>query len=129
MRNKKLSRRGFLGKAAGVGLGGLALPAFPRKGVAESGGARGFDPGGQGTAQSSTSAVDCAPRSEAWKSTSDQPPRKVILGTAMQPWEISGIREAAGAVDGDRGADGDTVVKCQLHNAAPVRGVENIGFA
>jgi predicted amidohydrolase len=86
MRNEKLSRRGFLGKAGGMGLGGLALPAFPHKGEAENGGARGLDPAGQGTAPCGSSANGCAPRSEAWKSTSDQPPRKVILGTVMQPF-------------------------------------------
>jgi predicted amidohydrolase len=84
MRNGKFSRRGFLGKAAGVGLGGVALPAFPHEGVAKSGCSGGLGPGGQGTAPYSNSAD--APRSEAWKSTSDQPPRKVILGTVMQPF-------------------------------------------
>jgi predicted amidohydrolase len=85
MRSSNLSRRGFLGKAAGAGLGGLALPAFSRKGVAESDGAGGLDPRGQG-AEPCGSPDGCAPRSEAWKSTSDQPPRKVILGTVMQPF-------------------------------------------
>jgi beta-ureidopropionase len=86
MRNKKLSRRRFLGKATGVGLGGLALPAFPHKGVADSGDAGGLDPGRQGTTPCSACPGGCAPPSEAWKSTSDQAPRKVILGTVMQPF-------------------------------------------
>ena len=63
MRNRKLTRRGFLGKAAGAGLGALAaLPALPANGLAEN------------------------TRTEDWKSTSDQPPRKVIVGTVMQPF-------------------------------------------
>jgi predicted amidohydrolase len=91
MRNKNLTRRGFLGKAAGVGLGGLALPASPRNGMAESGAAPwsamgALDPSAQGVALSSACPDGCTPRSEGWKSTSDQPPRKVIVGTVMQPF-------------------------------------------
>ncbi|MGH9328762.1 MAG: carbon-nitrogen hydrolase family protein [Terriglobia bacterium] len=89
MRSSKFTRRGFLGKAAGLGLGGLALPAFP--GLAESGAAEQpamgeIDPRGRGAEPCGNCAGGCAPRSEAWKSTSDQPPRKVILGTVMQPF-------------------------------------------
>jgi len=67
MRNKKLTRRGFLGAAAGAGLGGLALPAFP-----------GSKP--------ATAANRCG--AEFWdgRSKSDQLPRKVIVGTVMQPF-------------------------------------------
>jgi predicted amidohydrolase len=91
MRSNKVSRRGFLGKAAGVGLGGLALPAFPRKGVADGGvaeqpGLGGLDSRGQAAEPCGNCPDGSAPRSEAWKSTSDQPPRKVILGTVMQPF-------------------------------------------
>jgi predicted amidohydrolase len=73
MRNKKLTRRGFLGAAAGVGLGGLALPAFPVKLSAESG-------------TVSHTSNSCAEYWENRRSTSNQPPRKVIVGTVMQPF-------------------------------------------
>jgi predicted amidohydrolase len=71
MAQKKLTRRGFLGTAAGAGLGGLALTAVPAQASAES---------------SSPSAYNWADYAEQWKSTSDQPPRKVIVGTVMQPF-------------------------------------------
>ena len=68
MKNEKLTRRGFLGAAASAGLGSLALTALPANATAE-------------TAQSPAHQHD-----EEWKSTSDQPPRKVIIGTVMQPF-------------------------------------------
>jgi predicted amidohydrolase len=64
MRNGKLTRRGFIGTAAGAGLGSLALPAFPAQ---------------------RTKDGTCADYAEDWTSTSNQPPRKVIVGTVMQP--------------------------------------------
>ncbi len=67
MRNKKLTRRGFLGAAAGAGLGGLTLPAFPE------------------AISAPDASSGCA---EFWerRSTSNQLPRKVIIGTVMQPF-------------------------------------------
>jgi predicted amidohydrolase len=80
MRDKKLTRRGFLGTAAGLGLGSLALPAVSQPG-----------PGGhEGTAQDAGCSCGWAEgrsqRAENWKSTSHQPPRKIIVGTVMQPF-------------------------------------------
>ena len=66
MPGKKVTRRSFLGAAAVAGWGGLALPA--RSG-------RGADFG-------------CSTRAEGWKSTSNRPPRKVIVGTVMQPFWV-----------------------------------------
>jgi predicted amidohydrolase len=87
MRNKKLTRRGFLGTAAGVGLGSLALPAFPVKLAAESGTVLESNLGQHdGNALSSGTNGGCADRAEDWRSTSNQPPRKVIVGTVMQPF-------------------------------------------
>jgi predicted amidohydrolase len=86
MRKKNLTRRGFLGAAAGAGLGGLTLSAFPAKLAGES----------ELVPQSSSDLNDkmrsgadtssgCA---EFWdrRSASNQPPRKVIVGTIMQPF-------------------------------------------
>jgi predicted amidohydrolase len=67
MRDKRLTRRGFLGTAAGAGLGGLALSALSPKAVAEP-------------------AESGSQYAEDWKSTSDHPPRKLIIGTVMQPF-------------------------------------------
>ena len=87
MQNKKLTRRGFLGTTVGAGFGGLALPALPFEGIPEGGALspprsnrhsqapRGADP-------SNGRAQDMEDR----KSTSDQPPRKAIVGTVMQPF-------------------------------------------
>jgi predicted amidohydrolase len=85
MRNKKITRRGFLGTAAGVGLGGLALPAFPVAFAAESGtvSESRLDPR-HGSVQDTNNG--CAEFWENWRSTSNQPPRKVIVGTVMQPF-------------------------------------------
>ncbi len=63
MQREKITRRGFLGATAVVGWGGFALPAKAGAGA---------NPG-------------CTTRAEEWKSTSDRPPRKVIVGTVMQP--------------------------------------------
>ncbi len=85
MRNKKITRRGFLGTAAGVGLGGLALPAFPVTFAAESGTVSGSHLDRHHGSVSDTSN-GCAEFWENWRSTSNQPPRKVIVGTVMQPF-------------------------------------------
>lgn len=66
MPEKKITRRSFLGTTAAAGWGGFALPA---KAVAEA------DSG-------------CTTRAEEWKSTSNRPPRKVIVGTVMQPFWV-----------------------------------------
>jgi predicted amidohydrolase len=89
MRNNTLTRRRFLGRAAGAGLGGLALPAF--QGVAgdqapSPPGLSGHDRPAQETGPGSGCAEGCAERAEVWKTTSNQPPRKVIVGTVMQPF-------------------------------------------
>ncbi|MGO8720513.1 MAG: carbon-nitrogen hydrolase family protein [Acidobacteriaceae bacterium] len=87
MQNKKLTRRGFLGTAAGVGLGSLALPAFPVKLAAESEVVSESDlDRHNGNALSPGASGGCADHAEDWKSTSNRPPRKVIVGTVMQPF-------------------------------------------
>jgi beta-ureidopropionase len=66
MQRQRITRRSFLGAAGAVGWGGLALPATAGAGV----------DGG------------CTTRSDEWRSTSDQLPRKVIVGTVMQPFWV-----------------------------------------
>ncbi len=66
MQTEKITRRGFLGVTAAAGWGGLALPAKARAGA---------DAG-------------CKTAAEQWRSTSSKPPRKVIVGTVMQPFWI-----------------------------------------
>lgn len=66
MRGKKITRRSFLGTTAVAGWGGFSLPA-KAGGVADL----------AGTA-----------RAEQRKSTSNQPPRKVIVGTVIQPFWV-----------------------------------------
>lgn len=77
MENKKLTRRRFLGTAASAGLGSLALPAVCQPGLSE------HDQTARDDGSSSGCAEGCAQRAEDWKSTSNQPPRKVIVGTVM----------------------------------------------
>lgn len=72
MNSKKLTRRGFLGGAAGAGFGSLGLSALAARGTADA-------------AQNLATACPCQSAAE-WKSTSDQPPRKVIIGTVMRPF-------------------------------------------
>jgi predicted amidohydrolase len=71
---QQLTRRGFLGTAAGAGLGGLALSVVPAHGSSAS------------HSEAGTADHGWAQHAEDWKSTSDQPPRKVIVGTVMQPF-------------------------------------------
>jgi beta-ureidopropionase len=66
MRGNKITRRSFLGTTAVAGWGGLSLPA-------------------QGEAGAD---LACTTRSEQWKSTSNRPPRKVIVGTVIQPFWV-----------------------------------------
>jgi predicted amidohydrolase len=66
MQRKKITRRSFLGATVVVGCGGLALPAMAAGG-ADSG---------------------CGPGALGWRSTSDRLPRKVIVGTVMQPFWV-----------------------------------------
>lgn len=66
MPGKVITRRSFLGAAAVAGWGGFALPA---KAVA------GADSGR-------------STRVEEWESSSNRPPRKVIVGTVMQPFWV-----------------------------------------
>jgi len=66
MPGKKMTRRNFLGATAIGGVGGLSLSATA---VAKA------DSG-------------CSPRAEDWTSTSNLPPRKVIVGTVMQPFWV-----------------------------------------
>ncbi|MES2221376.1 MAG: carbon-nitrogen hydrolase family protein [Acidobacteriota bacterium] len=80
MRNKKITRRGFLGTAAGLGLGSLALPAVSQHSSEDS-----HERTAQGAGGSGDSAAGRSQRAGDWKSTSHQPPRKVIVGTVMQP--------------------------------------------
>ncbi len=75
MHNTKLTRRVFLGTAAGAGLGRLALPAFSDEPVHEG-----------RSASAPRFKLGSAQDTEDRKSTSDQPPRKVIVGTVMQPF-------------------------------------------
>jgi predicted amidohydrolase len=91
MRNNTLTRRGFLGMAAGAGLGGLGTAAFAVNGMAGNRtllgpGLGGHDQPAQEAGRGSDCAEGCAQRAEVWKTTSDQPPRKVIVGTVMQPF-------------------------------------------
>ena len=66
MPKQRMTRRSFLGAAGAVGCGGLALPASAGMGA----------------------DVGCTTRSDQWESTSDRPPRKVIVGTVMQPFWV-----------------------------------------
>jgi beta-ureidopropionase len=66
MQKEGITRRSFLGATAAVGWGGFALPARAGAGA----------------------DVGCTTRSDEWRSTSDQPPRKVIVGTVMQPFWV-----------------------------------------
>ncbi len=66
MAGKKITRRSFLGATAVAGCGGFSLPAKA----------------GAGT------ELPCTARAEEWKSTSNRPPRKVIVGTVMQPFWV-----------------------------------------
>lgn len=83
MQREKITRRSFLGASAAVGWGGITLPAR------------------------ANAAVDfgSVARAEEWKSTSDQPPRKVIVGTVMQPFWVKHpgldqrLRELAELID------------------------------
>ena len=87
MRYKKLTRRGFLGTTAGAGLGGLALRAFPVEGLPEGRAVSEFPISRHDwTPPGADTSHECARGAEDWKSTSDQPPRKVIVGTVMQPF-------------------------------------------
>lgn len=74
MAQKKLTRRGFLGTAAGAGLGSLALTAVPVHASADE------------ESDAGQSGPFWGQYSEEWKSRSNQPPRKVIVGTVMQPF-------------------------------------------
>ncbi len=84
MRNTKLTRRGFLSATAGAGLGGVALPAFPVEGARE--GRSALPHRYDRRLPDAGASRGGAPDAEERKSTSDQPPRKVILGTVMQPF-------------------------------------------
>jgi beta-ureidopropionase len=66
MQKQRITRRSFLGAAGAVGWGGFASPA--RAGASADSG--------------------YTTRSEQWRITSDQPPRKVIVGTVMQPFWV-----------------------------------------
>lgn len=66
MRRQKMTRRGFLGATAAAGCGGLAWPV------------------GAGA----ETVAPCVTRADQWKSTSNQLPRKVIVGTVMQPFWV-----------------------------------------
>lgn len=89
MHGENLTRRGFVRTAARAGLGGLALSIFSLEGKADDKAAS--RPNLSQNGQTAQGAVDCgscvdgcAQQSEAWKSASDQPPRKIIVGTMMQ---------------------------------------------
>ena len=63
---KRITRRSFLGATAVAGWGGLSFPARAGAGV----------------------DLGCTPHAGEWKSTSNRPPRKVIVGTVMQPFWV-----------------------------------------
>jgi beta-ureidopropionase len=87
MGNVKLTRRGFLSTAANAGFAGLALPGLSAKLTAEIGAVSQSDSTlHDGNASHSGTNGNCAKYAEDWKSTSNQPPRKVIVGTVMQPF-------------------------------------------
>ena len=66
IQKERTTRRSFLGATAVAGWEGFASRARSGSGV----------------------DLGCMTRSEQWRSTSDQPPRKVIVGTAMQPFWV-----------------------------------------
>lgn len=74
-----------------AGLGGFTLSASPLKGgaadIVDSRSDFGeYDRTDQGAHPTSGRAEGCSDRAENWKSTSGRPPRKVIVGTVMQPF-------------------------------------------
>jgi predicted amidohydrolase len=85
MPGKKLSRRRFLGTAATAGMASLAMPAFAAEPAAGSEMPPTPQPGTQAT-QSAATTKDCGHTEfwQNWRTTSNQPPRKVIVGTVMQ---------------------------------------------
>jgi predicted amidohydrolase len=85
MPNKKLTRRRFLGTAASVGIASLATPAFAAEPAAGSEAAPIPQPGTHDT-RIADAATGCGHAEfwQNWRSTSNQPPRKVIVGTVMQ---------------------------------------------
>ena len=87
MRNKKLTRRGFVETAAGAALGGLVLPARPVN-VAAEGDIIAQSHSGQHSRMlaGSETGNGCTEYWKNWKSSSSQPPRKVVVGTVMQPF-------------------------------------------
>lgn len=66
MPGKEITRRSFLGATAVAGWGGFALPAKARAGK----------------------ELGCTARTEGWTSRSSRLPRKVIVGTVMQPFWV-----------------------------------------
>jgi beta-ureidopropionase len=66
MERKRITRRSFLGATAVVGWGGLTLPVKAGAGV----------------------DLGCTTRADEWRSSSNRPPRKVIVGTVMQPFWV-----------------------------------------
>jgi len=87
MRTKRLTRRGFLATTAGASFGGIVSPAFPVKVAAKNNaGSRlplGHDPR---TLADSGASHGRVPDYQDRKSTSDRLPRKVTVGTVMQPF-------------------------------------------
>jgi len=87
VRNRKLTRRGFVETAAGAALAGLISPAR-RINVAaqesivtqsDSGQRSKIVPGGE-------AGHRCLEYWKNWRTSSKQPPRKVVVGTVMQPF-------------------------------------------
>lgn len=66
MPGKEITRRSFLGATAVAGWGGFALPAKAKAGK----------------------ELGCTARTEGWTSRSSRLPRKVIVGTVMQPFWV-----------------------------------------
>jgi predicted amidohydrolase len=75
MANKKLTRRRFLGTASSMCLAGLATPAL-----------RGEPAAGRPSSADRCEGGGRAEFWQNWKTTSDQPPRKIIVGTVMQSY-------------------------------------------
>ncbi len=87
MRNKKFTRRGFFDTAARTGIGGLALSVSHLEAHPMDEAVSRFTPGGSnGKLPGTDLSYGCRQDAEDRKSTSDQPPRKAIVGTVMQPF-------------------------------------------
>jgi predicted amidohydrolase len=89
MPNRKLTRRRFLGTAASVGIASLAMPAFAAEPAAGSQ-VLPIPKADTHDTRIADAAIDSGHGEfwQNWRSTSNQPPRKVIVGTVMQRyWE------------------------------------------